>query len=53
MIENVAGAAADIVSGVWGFFLTVAPHQFGLMLVPLIVLGAVSLVAARKPQARG
>ena len=50
MIENIATAGVDVVYGIWGFFLTVAPHQFGLMLVPVVVLGAISLWAARRPQ---
>jgi hypothetical protein len=52
MLQNVAHAGFDMVNGVWDFFLNVEPHGFGLMLVPLIVLGAISLWAARKPQAR-
>jgi hypothetical protein len=52
MMENFANAGVDLVHGVWGFFLNVAPHQFGLILVPLIVLGGVSLWAARRAQPR-
>ncbi len=50
MIQNVTNAGVDMVSGVWGFFLNVEPHHFGLMLVPLVVLGAISLWVARRPQ---
>ena len=50
MIQTVANAGVDMVYGVWDFFLNVEPHGFGLMLVPLIVLGAISFWAARKPQ---
>ena len=50
MMENITNAGADLIYGVWGFFLNVAPHNFGLMLVPLITLGIISLWAARRPQ---
>jgi hypothetical protein len=53
MIENITTTGVGLVYGVWGFFLNVAPHHFGLMLVPLVVLGAVSLWFARRPQFHG
>ncbi len=52
MIEEIVSAGAQVVNGMWAFVLGVAPHQFGLMLVPLAVLGLISLWAARKPLAR-
>jgi hypothetical protein len=52
MLENISATGVNLVYGVWGFFLNVAPHQFGLILVPLVVLGGISLWAARRPQPR-
>jgi len=52
MIETITNAGFDVIHGVWGFFLNVAPHQFGLMLVPLVVLGCITLWAAHRPQPR-
>ena len=51
MIENITTAGVNVINGVWAFFVDIAPHNFGLILVPLLVLGALSLFAARRPQA--
>jgi hypothetical protein len=42
------GALGDLLSGVIHFFDTVAPGGFGLLLIPLGVLGVISILAARK-----
>jgi hypothetical protein len=42
------GALGDVLSGVIHFFDTVAPGGFGLLLIPLGVLGVISILAARK-----
>ena len=42
------GAIIDILRGIVHFFETVAPGGFGLILIPLIILGVISLLAARR-----
>jgi len=42
------GALGDLLSGIIHFFDTVAPGGFGLLLIPLGVLGVISILAARK-----
>jgi hypothetical protein len=51
MIENITNAGVNLVYGVWAFFVDIAPHNFGVILVPLLILGGFSLLAARRPQA--
>ncbi len=52
MVADIANAALQVVYAAWTFFVDVAPNRFGLILVPLVFLGVVSLWAARKPLAR-
>ena len=42
------GAVADILQGIVHWFATVAPGGFGLILIPLAILGVISLLAARR-----
>jgi hypothetical protein len=42
------GALGNVLSGAIHFFETLAPGGFGLLLIPLGVLGVISLTAARK-----
>jgi hypothetical protein len=48
MLADIVNAAANLIQGIWGFFQNVAPHGFGIILVPLLVLGGITLWAARK-----
>jgi hypothetical protein len=53
VVETVAmndpiGALGDILSGIIHWFNTVAPGGFGLILIPLGILGVISLLAARR-----
>ena len=49
MFEDLVNAAVDIVNAVWGFFVNVAPHNFGVILIPILILGAIAILAARRP----
>ena len=42
------GALGDILRGVIHWFETVAPGGFGLILIPLGILGIISILAARR-----
>jgi hypothetical protein len=42
------GALGDILRGVIHWFETVAPGGFGLILIPLGILGIISVLAARR-----
>jgi hypothetical protein len=46
-------AAQSAVQGGLHFFQTVAPGGFGIVLIPLGVLAAVSYLVSRKPTYRG
>ena len=48
MLEDILNAAVDAFHGVVHFFQTVAPGGFGLILVPLIVLGLITIWVARR-----
>jgi hypothetical protein len=41
------GAAGSVVFGVINFFQTLVPYGFGLLLIPLGVLGVITLLVAR------
>jgi hypothetical protein len=53
MLDTIVTTVINLIHEVWGFFLNIAPHNFGVIAVPLIILGVMSLWAARRPQARG
>ena len=42
------GATGDLLRGIVQWFATVAPGGLGLILIPLAILGVISLLAARK-----
>jgi hypothetical protein len=42
------GTAAHILQGIVAFFATLVPGGFGLILIPLIALGIVSILVSRK-----
>lgn len=41
------GTAGNIVFGVFNFFQSLVPYGFGLLLIPLGVLGVITLLVAR------
>ena len=47
MLSDFINFVASVVHNVVHFFQTLLPGGFGLILVPLIVLGAISIWAAR------
>ncbi len=42
------GTISGILSGIFHWFQTIVPGGFGLILIPLAVLGIITLLAARK-----
>ena len=53
MLDDIVNAAVNVIHSIGNFFHDIVPGGFGLILVPLIVLGLITLWAARKNQYRG
>ena len=47
MIDPI-GAVGGVISGVIHFFQTIAPGGFGLAAIPILILGVIALLVARK-----
>jgi hypothetical protein len=48
ILSDPIGALVDVLRAIVHFFETVAPGGFGLILIPLIILGVISILAARR-----
>lgn len=53
MLGDIVNAAVNLIHSIGNFFHDIAPGGFGLILVPLIILGLITLWAVRKDQYRG
>jgi hypothetical protein len=49
MLADIVNAIANTLHDIFYWFQTVAPGGFGLILLPLIILGAITIFVSRKP----
>lgn len=49
MLADIVNAIANTLHDIFHWFQTVAPGGFGLILLPLIILGVITVVVSRKP----
>ena len=49
MLSDFINWVANTIHGIVNWFQTVAPGGFGLILLPLIALGIVTILVSRKP----
>ena len=47
MLESFIAWIADTVTGIFTWFQTVLPGGFGLILIPLIILGVITILVSR------
>lgn len=48
MLGDIVNAIANTLHDIFHWFQTVAPGGFGLLLVPLIILGVITILVSRK-----
>ncbi len=48
MLGDILNAIANTLHDIFHWFQTVAPGGFGLLLVPLIILGVITILVSRK-----
>ena len=48
MLGDIVNAIANTLHDIFHWFQTVAPGGFGLILVPLIILGVITILVSRK-----
>jgi len=48
MLADIINAVANTLHDIFHWFQTVAPGGFGLLLLPLIILGVVTILVSRK-----
>ena len=48
MLGDILNAIANTLHDIFHWFQTVAPGGFGLLLVPLIILGVITILMSRK-----
>jgi hypothetical protein len=49
MLADIVNTIANTLHDIFHWFQTVAPGGFGLILVPLIILGVITVLVSRKP----
>jgi len=47
MLGSIIDAIANVIHNVWLWFQTILPGGFGLILLPLIVLGVITILVSR------
>jgi hypothetical protein len=47
MLATIIDDIGNAISGVWHWFQTLLPGGFGLILVPLIILGVITILVSR------
>ena len=47
MLESIIGWIANTMANVFNWFQTVLPGGFGLILIPLIILGVITILVSR------
>jgi hypothetical protein len=48
MLADIVNAVANTLHDIFHWFQTVAPGGFGLLLLPLIILGGITILVSRK-----
>ena len=49
MLSDIINSVANVIHDVVNWFQTVAPGGFGLILLPLIGLGIITILVSRRP----
>jgi len=47
MLSDILDAIANFIHDVWQWFQTLLPGGFGLILLPLIILGVITILVSR------